>query len=81
LEAQTPVHAVERTTVEIGRDLRTRDFEDEWVGDVERFLNEADMVKFAKFTPHESVAIEAIGTVRQIVQVLIKPTVSEGVAP
>jgi hypothetical protein len=81
LEAQTSVHAVERTTVEIGRDLRTRAFEDDTVGDIERFLNEADMVKFAKFTPRESVAIEAIDHVRQIVQVLIKPTLSEDVTP
>lgn len=81
LEARTPVHAVERTTVEIGRDLRAQAFEDDLVRDIERFLSEADMVKFAKFTPRKSVAIEAMGNVQQAMQTLIKPTVLEGVRP
>jgi len=74
LEAKTPVHAVERTTYEIGRDLRNQMVDDQLVMNVERFLNEADMVKFAKFAPHVSVANEAIDQVREVVRILIKVT-------
>ena len=80
LEAKTPVHAVERTTFEIGRDLREQAFDDQLVMDIEGFLNEADMVKFAKFAPRDDMAHEAMDGVRGIVSILVKPSVTQEVA-
>lgn len=77
LEAKTPVHAVERTTFEIGRDLRVHAFEDQLVMAIEGFLNEADMVKFAKFAPRDYMAREAMDDVRGIVGTLITPSVTQ----
>lgn len=74
LEAKTPVQAVERTTFEIARDLRARAFDDRLAMEIERFLNEADRVKFAKFAPHEAVAREAMTDVRGIVNALVTPS-------
>ena len=77
LEAKTPVHAVERTTFEIGRDLRVHAFEDQLVMAIEGFLNEADRVKFAKFAPRDYMAHEAMDDVRGIVGTLITPSVTQ----
>ncbi len=35
---------------------------------LDRFLSEADLVKFAKFTPAEEVAAGAVGRVRDLVE-------------
>lgn len=80
LEAKTPVHAVERTTFEIGRDLRVHAFDDQLVMAIEDFLNEADRVKFAKFAPRDYMAHEAMDGVRDIVSILITPSVTQEVA-
>ncbi|MXZ09316.1 MAG: protein BatD [Gemmatimonadetes bacterium] len=80
LEAKTPVHAVERTTFEIGRDLRAQAFDDQLVMAIEDFLNEADRVKFAKFAPRDYMAHEAMDGVRDIVSILITPSVIQEVA-
>lgn len=80
LEAKTPVHAVERTTFEIGRDLRAQAFDDQLVMAIEDFLNEADRVKFAKFAPRDYMAHEAMDGVRDIVSILITPSVTQEVA-
>ena len=77
LEAKTPVHAVERTTFEIGRDLRVQAFDDQLVMAIEGFLNEADRVKFAKFTPRDYMAREAMDGVRDIVNTLVTPSVTQ----
>ena len=74
LEAKTPVQAVERTTFEIARDLQAQAVDDQLAIEIERFLNEADRVKFAKFAPHEAMAREAIDDVREIVKVLLTPS-------
>ena len=74
LEAKTPIRAIEETTFEIGRDLRSQAFDDQMILDIERFLGEADMVKFAKFAPQASQADEAMNSVRDIVKFLIKPS-------
>ena len=80
LEAKTPVHAVERTTFEIGRDLRAQAFDDQLVMAIEGFLNEADRVKFAKFAPRDYMAHEAMDGVRDIVSILVTPSVTQEVA-
>lgn len=77
LEAKTPVHAVERTTFEIGRDLRVHAFDDQLVVAIEGFLNEADRVKFAKFAPRDYMAREAMDGVRDIVNNLLIPSVTQ----
>ncbi len=74
LEAKTPVRAIEETTFEIARDLRADGSEVEFVRRVEGFLTQADMVKFAKFTPTSGVVDEAMPTVEAILKVLILPT-------
>lgn len=78
LEAKTSVKAVEETSFEITRDLRAQAFDDQFVADLERFLNEADLVKFAKFAPQPSAAAEAMGKVQALVKVLIKPPIETG---
>ena len=80
LEAKTPVHAVERTTFEIGRDLRVHAFDDQLVMAIEGFLNEADRVKFAKLAPRDYIAREAMDGVRDIVNTLVTPPVTQEVA-
>lgn len=80
LEDKTPVHAVERTTFEIGRDLRAQAFDDQLVMAIEGFLNEADRVKFAKFAPRDYMAREAMDGVRDIVSSLVTPSVTQEVA-
>ena len=77
LEAKTAVQAVERTTFEIARDLRAQAVDDQLTIEIERFLNEADRVKFAKFAPHEAMAREAIDDVRGIVKALLTPVAEE----
>ena len=80
LEAKTPVPAVERTTFEIGRDLRAQAFDGQLVMAIEGFLNEADRVKFAKFAPRDYMAREAMDGVRDIVSILVIPSVTQEVA-
>lgn len=77
LEAKTPVHAVERTTFEIARDLRAHAFDDQLVMAIEDFLDEADRVKFAKFVPRDYLAREAMDGVRSIVSTLVTPSVTQ----
>lgn len=77
LEAKTPVHAVERTTFEIARDLRVQAFDDQLVMAIEDFLDEADRVKFAKFAPRDYMAREAMDGVRSIVSTLVTPSVTQ----
>lgn len=78
IEAKTSVRAVEETTVEIARDLRADGVADDFVQQVEAFLMQADMVKFAKFTPPVEVIKNAVPTVESILNVLIRPKVTEG---
>ena len=68
LEARTGIEAMERTTFEIGRDLHRVSVGEEVVLDLEGFLSEADLVKFAKFRPAEEVAAGAVGRVRGLVE-------------
>ena len=77
LEAKTPVQAVERTTFEIARDLRAQAVADPLAMAIERFLNEADRVKFAKFAPRAAMAREAMDDVRGMVKILVMPTREE----
>lgn len=74
LEDRTPVQAVERTTFEIERDLRAHAFDDQLVMAINGFLNEADLVKFAKFAPRDDMAREAMDGVRGIVNTLVAPS-------
>ncbi|MDA0712058.1 MAG: hypothetical protein O3B73_17815 [bacterium] len=73
IEAKTPVRAVEETTFEIARDLRLEGTADRLVGEIETFLIQADMVKFAKFVPSVRMAVEAMTAAESIVRILIKP--------
>jgi len=59
LEDRIGVEAMERTTFEVARDLHVTALTEDQVVLVERFLSEADLVKFAKFRPREEMAIEA----------------------
>ena len=78
IEAKTSVRAVEETTFEIARDLRADGVDDDFVQKVEAFLMQADMVKFAKFTPSVEGIKNAVPTVESILNVLIRPKVTEG---
>ena len=80
LEDKTPVQALERTTFEIGRDLRAQAFDGQLVMAIEGFLSEADRVKFAKFAPRDYMAREAMDSVRDIVSTLVTPSVTQEVA-
>jgi hypothetical protein len=71
IEAKTTVRAVEETTFEIARDLRADGVDSDFVQQVEAFLMQADMVKFAKFTPTVGVMKNALPTVEAILTVLI----------
>lgn len=75
VEAKTPVRAVEQTTFEIKRDLLGEGVDEAFVLQIEGFLLQADMVKFAKFTPALEVVGEAMPTVENILRVLIQPKV------
>ena len=72
LEAKTPIRAVEETTFEIVRDLRRESEDDAFVQQIESFLLQADMVKFAKFAPSPDVVREALPQVKEIIKVLIQ---------
>jgi len=78
IEAKTSVRAVEETTFEIARDLRADGVDDDFVQQIEAFLMQADMVKFAKFTPSVEVIQNAVPTVEAVLKVLIRPTFTEG---
>ncbi len=52
IEQSTGVVAMERTTHEIRADLLDASLSDSRILDVENFLNDADLVKFAKFEPN-----------------------------
>ena len=80
LEDRTSVQALERTTLEIGQDLRAQAFDDELVMAIKGFLNEADRVKFAKFAPRDYMAREAMDGVRGIVSTLVTPSVTQEAA-
>lgn len=54
------IPALESTSSEILRDLRRRALDKELIDHTRRVLNEADMVKFARFTPTEKQAEEAL---------------------
>ena len=58
IEQSTGVEAMERTTYEIRGDLIFAEVSDSRILEVESFLNEADLVKFAKFEPNAGRAIE-----------------------
>ncbi len=77
IEAKATVRAVEETTFEIARDLRADGVDHDFVQKVEAFLMQADMVKFAKFTPSVDVMKNALPTVEAILNVLIRPKVKE----
>ena len=68
LEVQTPVEAMEQTTYEIARDLRLLAMQEGMVQNIEAFLNEADLVKFAKFTPPMVVVREALERVARVMR-------------
>lgn len=72
IEAKTPIRAVEETTFEITRDLRLEGEDDAFVQEIESFLLQADMVKFAKFTPQPDVVQRALPQVEVIVKVLVR---------
>ena len=75
IEAKMDVRAVEHTTFEIAGDLRALKADDMLVLDIERFLSEADRVKFAKYTPSEEIAKDAMPAVLTIVKRLVQPPV------
>lgn len=54
------IPALESTSSEILRDLKRRALDKELIDHTRRVLNEADMVKFARFTPTEQQAEEAL---------------------
>ena len=61
---------MERTTSEIGIDLRSSACGEDVVGKTEAFLEEADLVKFAKFRPLKEDAARAVPQVRTLVRTL-----------
>jgi hypothetical protein len=58
IEQRSGVEAMERTTFEIRSDLVQVGMADTHILGVESFLNEADLVKFAKFEPNGARAVE-----------------------
>ena len=58
IEQRTGVEAMERTTFEIRNDLVGANMTEVSVLGVEGFLNEADLVKFARFEPNKTRAVE-----------------------
>ncbi len=60
LEARACVDAMERTTFEIAAGLREQSVGEAHVAEVEGFLSEADLVKFAKVRPPEETAARAV---------------------
>ncbi len=70
LEARTRVEAMERTTFEVVRDLHGTPVPDAQVAQVETFLSDADLVKFAKVKPREEVAVEAVGKAEQMMRAI-----------
>jgi hypothetical protein len=70
LEARTGVEAMERTTFEVVRDLRAASVPDAQVAQIEVFLSDADLVKFAKVKPREETAVEAIREAEQMMKAI-----------
>jgi hypothetical protein len=58
IEQRSGVEAMERTTYEIRNDLARAEMTEAHILGVEGFLNEADLVKFAKFEPNKTRAVE-----------------------
>jgi hypothetical protein len=58
IEQRTGVEAMERTTFEIQNDLVRAEMTEVNILGVEGFLNEADLVKFARFEPNTARAVE-----------------------
>jgi hypothetical protein len=58
IEQRSGVEAMERTTHEIRKDLVLAEMSEAHILGVEGFLNEADLVKFAKFEPNKARAVE-----------------------
>ncbi len=67
LEERTQIEAMEQTTFEISLGLRGTRVGEKNIQDIEGFLAEADLVKFAKFKPQTEVANEAVSLVRKLV--------------
>ncbi|MBT4138599.1 MAG: hypothetical protein HOE48_11825 [Candidatus Latescibacteria bacterium] len=77
VEAKTTVRAIEETTFEIKRDLLDEGVEEAFVLQIADFLLQADMVKFAKFSPPPEMVDEAMPVVENILGVLIQPKVGK----
>ena len=73
LEEKVGVEAMEHTTFEIARDLAQAAVKLDMIQETEAFLSEADLVKFAKFTPDLGSAKDALPRVRQLVLALDRP--------
>jgi hypothetical protein len=67
LEKRYRILALESTSAEIIRDLRSADFPDHLVGTVEELLQQADLAKFAKGIPPEQYHEQALANVREFV--------------
>ncbi len=65
----SPIDAIDMTTDEIGTALRRSSLNHDDARQVNELLQEADIVKFAKFTPSVTQAYEASGQARYIVEV------------
>ena len=70
LKARTGVEAMERTTFEVVRDLRATPVPEAQVAQIEVFLSDADLVKFAKVRPREETAVEAIDKAEQMMKAI-----------
>ena len=82
LENRFDIQALESTTAEINKSLKTVDFDPKHTTDLNNILQIADMVKFSKATPEESIHQEFMDKARSLVKdtLFIKPEETDELA-
>ncbi len=68
LEGRAGVEAMESTTFEVAWRLRQTRVSETYVSDLEGFLADADLVKFAKMRPPEQAALAAVDRARDLMR-------------
>ena len=68
LEGRTGVEAMESTTFEVAWRLRQIHASEAYVSDLEGFLSDADLVKFAKMQPADQTALGAVDRARDLMR-------------
>ena len=76
LERRFQIETFESTTFEILRRLKEKEFSSDLIERIKEFLENSDLVKFAKFIPPRSLADRLTGMLRDIVE-KTKPVVEE----